>query len=83
MATLKVILARIGNQCSSLRDGVMCSFLRYPVTTRARVFLTRRSLSRLESDMPASSALQWSSRELTIVHATVFAVSVGIAEPTS
>ena len=57
VATLKVILARIGNQCNSLRDGVMLFLLCNPVTTWARVFWTCWSLSRLDSDIPACSAL--------------------------
>ena len=45
----KVILARIGNQCRSLRAEVMCYLWHNPVTTRARVFWTRCRLSRLDS----------------------------------
>ena len=38
VATLTVILARIGNKCSFFRDGVMWSLLRNPVTTRQGCF---------------------------------------------
>ena len=39
-----------------------------PVTTGARMFCTSCSLSMLDCDMPASSAMQQSSHKLTITH---------------
>ena len=76
VAILKLILWRTGSQCRSERTGVMRQNRGFWATTRARVFRTSWRRVRFETDVPARSELQKSSREPTIAAAIVFEASV-------